>query len=235
MQIMKSSSAKSYYDFASNMPDDAHSLINREALHEHLRDKIFFYQSIILSRYRTHNRLISPMGIHPDYPFAHLYRIANAFMPEEVLCFPVQVNKKTCKIHALPTLIHHNDYQRGVRPDFNLNDSKAYDDFQTHAFRLNSATQKFPIPFIPNWFYYPIDYQMSLDEDLQFYLDKRANSPIVQDIPKKEKRNFESQECPPEYFQDAQLPDDSMNIDEVGRMFNIEINDDSQQPQEEEP
>ncbi|KAF2533583.1 hypothetical protein F2Q70_00031350 [Brassica cretica] len=110
----------------------------------------------------------------------------------------VQVNKKTCKIHALPTLIHHNDYQRGVRPDFNLNDSKAYDDFQTHAFRLNSATQKFPIPFIPNWFYYPIDYQMSLDEDLHFYLDKRANSPIVQDIPKKEKRNFESQECPPD-------------------------------------
>ncbi|KAL0690050.1 hypothetical protein Bca4012_089728 [Brassica carinata] len=251
------------------------------------------------------------MGIHPDYPFAHLYRIENTFMREEVLCFlwylysintigltfdiqwlyhyistqftdsqrghkeclstfltwfaplsvwngklrksakaiglsfkklkgqgglnpffnphtiyffhrPVQVNKKTGKIHALPTLIHHNDYQRGVRPDFNLNDSKAYEDFQTHAFRLNSATQKFPIPFIPNWLYYPIDYQMILDQDLQFYLDKRANLPIVQDIPKKEKRNFESQVCPPEYFQDAQLPDDSMNIDEVVRMFNIE-------------
>jgi len=27
------------------------------------------------------------MGIHPDYPFAHLYRIENAFMPEEVLYF----------------------------------------------------------------------------------------------------------------------------------------------------
>ncbi|KAF3602148.1 hypothetical protein F2Q69_00036940 [Brassica cretica] len=253
---MENSSAKSYYDFALNMPDDAHSLINREALHEHLRGKIFFYQSIILSSYGTHNRLISPMGIHLDYPFAHLYRIENAFMPEEVLCFlwksakatglsfkklkgqgylnpffnphtiyffhrPVQVNKKTGKILALPTLIHHNDYQRGVRPDFNLNDSKAYEDFQTHVFRLNSATQKFPIPFIPNWFYYPIDYQMSLDEDLQFYLDKRANPPIVQDIPKKEKRNFESQECPPEYFQDAQLPDDSMNIDEVGRVGSL--------------
>ena len=27
------------------------------------------------------------MGIHPDYPFAHLYRIENVYMPEEVLCF----------------------------------------------------------------------------------------------------------------------------------------------------
>ncbi|CAN6818958.1 unnamed protein product [Brassica oleracea] len=182
IQIMESSSAKSYYDFASNMPDDAHSLINRDALHKHLRDKIFFYQSIILSRYGTHNRLISPMGIHPDYPFAHLYRIENAksakatglsfkklkgqgglnpfFNPHTIYFFhrPVQVNKKTGKIHALPTLIHHNDYQRGVRPDFNLNDNKAYEDFQTHVFHLNSATQKFPIPFILNWFYYPIDY-----------------------------------------------------------------------------
>ncbi|KAF2587630.1 hypothetical protein F2Q70_00036459 [Brassica cretica] len=226
---MESSSAKCYYDFALNMPDDAHSLINREALHEHLRDKIFFYQSIILSNYGTHNLLISPMGIHPDYPFAHLYRIESAFMPEEVLCFlwylcsiytigstfdiqwlyhyistqftdpqrghkeclstfltwfaplsvwngklrksakarglsfkklkgqgglnpffnphttyffhrPVQVNKKTGKIHALPTLIHHNDYQRGVRPDFNLNDSKAYEDFQTHVFPITPTS-----------------------------------------------------------------------------------------------
>ncbi|CAN6988946.1 unnamed protein product [Brassica rapa subsp. trilocularis] len=264
------------------------------------------------------------MGIHPDYPFAHLYRIENAYMPEEVLCFLwylcsiytigitfdiqwlyqyinmqftnsqrghkeclstfltwfaplsvlngmlrksakaiglsfkklksqgglnhffnlhkiyffhrlVQVNKKTGKVHALPTLIHHNDYQRGVRPDFNLNGSKPVEDFQTHAFRLNSATQSFPIPFVPNWFYYPIDYQMSLDEDLQFYLDKSDKPPMVKHAPKKEKRNSESQECPPEYFQDAQLPDDSMNIDEVGRIFNIDINGDSQQPQEEEP
>ncbi|CAG7894370.1 unnamed protein product [Brassica rapa] len=27
------------------------------------------------------------MGIHPDYPFAHLYRIENVYLPEEVLCF----------------------------------------------------------------------------------------------------------------------------------------------------
>ncbi|WZY70347.1 hypothetical protein YC2023_002587 [Brassica napus] len=184
------------------------------------------------------------MGIHPDYPFAHLYRIENAYMPEEVLCFLwylcsiytlFKSTKKPGKVHALPTLIHHNDYQRGVRPDFNLNGSKPVEDFQTHAFRLNSATQSFPIPFVPNWFYYPIDYQMSLDEDLQFYLDKSDKPPMVKHAPKKEKRNSESQECPPEYFQDAQLPDDSMNIDEVGRIFNIDINGDSQQPQEEEP
>ena len=56
---MESSSARSYYEFATNMLDDAHSLINREALHEHLRDKIFFYQSIILSKYGTHNLFIS--------------------------------------------------------------------------------------------------------------------------------------------------------------------------------
>ncbi|CAG7871840.1 unnamed protein product [Brassica rapa] len=81
---------------------------------------------------------------------------------------------------------------------------------------------------------------MSLDEDLQFYLDKSDEPQVVKRAQKKEKRNSESrnsesQECPPEYFQDAQLPDDSMNIDEVGRMFNIDINDDSQQPQEKEP
>ncbi|WZY88912.1 hypothetical protein YC2023_045647 [Brassica napus] len=76
---------------------------------------------------------------------------------------------------------------------------------------------------------------MSLDEDLQFYLDKSDKPQVVKRAQKKEKRNSESQECPPEYFQDAQLPDDSMNIDEVGRMFNIDINDDSQQPQEKEP
>ncbi|KAF3588526.1 hypothetical protein F2Q69_00030698 [Brassica cretica] len=154
---MESSSARRYYDFDSNMLDDAHTLIKKDALHEHLFDKILFYQSIILSKYGIHNHLISPMGIHPDYLFAHLYRIENTYMPEEVLCFhcksngliiqevkesrrsqpffnphtiyffhrPVQVNNKTGKIHALPTLIHHNDYQQGVRPDFNLNDNKA--------------------------------------------------------------------------------------------------------------
>ncbi|KAF3610864.1 hypothetical protein DY000_02049236 [Brassica cretica] len=162
-------------------------------------------------------------------------RSQHFFNPHTIYFFhrPVQVNNKTGKIHALPTLIHHNDYQRGVRPDFNLNDNKAYEDFQIHVICLNSAMQLFPIPFIPNWLYYLIDYQMSLDEDLQFCTDKRANPPVVQDIPKEEKHDFQSQECPPEYFQDAQLPDDLMNIDEVGRMFNIEINDDPQQPHEE--
>ena len=72
------------------------------------------------------------------------------FNPHTIYFFhrPVQVNNKTGKIHALPTLIHHNDYQQGVRPDFNLNDNKAYEDFQTHVIRLNSAMQLFPIPFI---------------------------------------------------------------------------------------
>ncbi|CAN7124124.1 unnamed protein product [Brassica rapa subsp. narinosa] len=249
IQIMESSSTKSYYDFASNMPDDPHSLIDRETLQKHLRNKIFFYQSIIMSRYGSHNHLISPMGNHPDYPksakatslsFKKLKSQGGLnpfFNPHTIYFFhrPVQVNKKTGKVHALPTLIHHNDYQRGVIPDFNLNDNKPFEDFQTHVFRLNSATQSFPILFVPNWFSYPIDYQMSLDKDLQFYLDKSDKPQVVKRAQKKEKRNSESQECLPEYFQDAQLPDDSMNIDEVGRMFNIDINDDSQQPQEKEP
>ncbi|KAF2604653.1 hypothetical protein F2Q70_00025733 [Brassica cretica] len=191
-------------------------------MHERLCDKIFFNQSIV-SKYGLSSHLISPMGIHPDCLFSHLYMIKNAYIPEEVLCFLsylcsiytigmtfdiqwlyqklrksaiatglpfrklkghgslnpffnphkiyffhryVQVNNKTCKIHVLPTLIQHNDYQRGVQPDFNINDNKAYEDFQTHAFRFNSAKQTFPISFLPNWTYYPIDYQMSLDEDL---------------------------------------------------------------------
>ncbi|KAF3524557.1 hypothetical protein F2Q69_00048094 [Brassica cretica] len=211
--MMGSSSAKSYYDFASNVLDDAYELINNKALHERLHDKIFFYQSIILSKYIISNHLISPMGIHPDCAFAHLYRIENAYMPEEVLSFfwylctiyticiildiqwrcqyinahqgqkdcfstfltwlaplsiwrgklrksakatglpfkklksqgslnpffnpqtiyffhrPVQINNKSGKIHVLPTLIHHNNYQRGVRPDFNINDKKVYEAF----------------------------------------------------------------------------------------------------------
>ncbi|KAG2306961.1 hypothetical protein Bca52824_026709 [Brassica carinata] len=210
------------------------------------------------------------MIIHPDCPFAHLYRIESTRIPEEVLCFlwylcsiytvgitfdiqwlyqyvnaqftdpqlghkdclstflswfaplsvwsgklrrsakatglsfkklkgqgslnpffnphtiyffhrPVQVNNKTNKIHALPTLIHHNDYPRGVRPDFNLNDNKAYEDFQTHAFHL------------------------------QFFMEKWEN-PIISEPPKAMKSEQQSEECPPEYFQDAQLRDDSMNI-----------------------
>ncbi|KAF3558176.1 hypothetical protein F2Q69_00012473 [Brassica cretica] len=218
--MMESSFAKNYYDFASNMSNVAHELINRKTI---LCDKIFFYQSIILSKYRVSNHYISPMGIHPDCPFAHLYRIENAYMPEEVFHFlcgklrklakatslpfkklkgqgsfnhffnphtiyffhhHVQVNNKTGKIHALPTLVHHNGYQRGVRPDFNINDNKTYEDFQTHAFRLNSAKQTFPIPFRPNWTYYPIDYQMSLGEDLQFFMEKQTQPPVVPKVSK---------------------------------------------------
>ncbi|KAL0796839.1 hypothetical protein Bca101_068216 [Brassica carinata] len=162
------------------------------------------------------------MGVHPDYPFAHLYRIETANMPEEVL---FQVNDKTGKVHALPTLIHHKDYQRGVRPDFNLNDIKLYEDFQIHAFRLNGATQMFPIPFVPNWIYYPIDYQMELDEYLQFFMEKPLGTPYIPTTSQTIKQEQQQPECPPEYFQDAQNPnDDAMNIDEIGRMFNIEEN-----------
>ncbi|KAF8117388.1 hypothetical protein N665_0011s0105 [Sinapis alba] len=61
IKIMETSSARSYYDFTSNMPDDAHELINKKTLHERLLNKIFFYQSIILSKYGISNHLISPM------------------------------------------------------------------------------------------------------------------------------------------------------------------------------
>ncbi|CAN6827573.1 unnamed protein product [Brassica oleracea] len=237
IHITESSSAKNYYDFASNMPDDAHELINRKALHERLRDKIFFYQSIILSKYGVSNHRISPLfsvctslqdkkrvhakrnSVFPLVPLLDLYYWYNfwysmaipihqrstrikglllnipnlvctiihlerkAEKTAKATCLPfkklkgqgslnpffnphtiyffhrhVQVNNKAGKIHVLPTLIHHNDYHRGVQLDFNINDNKAHGNFQTHAFRLNSAKQTFPIPFLPNWTYYPIDY-----------------------------------------------------------------------------
>ncbi|CAH8391929.1 unnamed protein product [Eruca vesicaria subsp. sativa] len=93
------------------------------------------------------------------------------FNPHTIYFFHrlVQINGKTGKIHALPTFIYHKDFQRGLRPDFNINDIKLYEEFQNHAFRLNNARQNFAIPFISNWLYYPIDYQMSLDEDLMFF------------------------------------------------------------------
>ncbi|CAN6996434.1 unnamed protein product, partial [Brassica rapa subsp. trilocularis] len=212
-----SSDEEMNYDFPNQLP-------NQEIPTKQFSSKIMLRKSAKATGL-SFKKLQSQGGLNPF------------FNPHTIYFFhrPVQVNKKNGKVHALPTLIHHNDYQRGVRPDFNLNDNKPFEDFQTHAFRLNSATQSFPIPFVPNWFYYPIDYQMSLDEDLQFYLDKSDEPQVVKRAQKKKKRNSESQECPPEYFQDAQLPDDSMNIDEVGRMFNIDINDDSQQPQEKEP
>ncbi|CAN6932179.1 unnamed protein product [Brassica oleracea] len=37
------------------------------------------------------------MGIHLDCSFAHLYRIKNAYMPEEVLCFLWDL----CSIYAI--------------------------------------------------------------------------------------------------------------------------------------
>ncbi|CAH8278551.1 unnamed protein product [Arabidopsis lyrata] len=230
MMASSSETKKSYYDFEADVPEDVHQLISRNKLHELLRTKIFSYQSTILTNYGVNCHHIAPMGIHPDYPFAHLYRIENSNMPEEVLCFlwylcavytvgitfdiqwlyhyvntvqdkrdsfstflrwfspltvwsgklrrsanatnltfkklkkgglnpffnphsiyffhrPVKVNRKTSKILALPTLIHHGDFSRGVRPDFNLQDNEAYENFQTHAFHLNNARQTFPIPW----------------------------------------------------------------------------------------
>ncbi|CAH8386228.1 unnamed protein product [Eruca vesicaria subsp. sativa] len=132
----------------------------------------------------------------------------------------VMINGKTGKIHALPTLIHHKDI-------------KLYEEFQTHAFRLNNARQNFTIPFTPNWLYYPIDYQMSLDEDLMFYGERRRLASYEPKPMKQEPQEPQTQECPPEYFQDAQLPDDSMNIDEISKMFDIDVNDDSQKTYEE--
>ncbi|KAL0713764.1 hypothetical protein Bca4012_020742 [Brassica carinata] len=78
---------------------------------------------------------------------------------------------------------------------------------------------------------------MSLDEDLQFFMEKRAPPLANLELPKK--RHVETQEeeqlqeCPPEYFQDAQLPDDAMNIDEIRKMFNVEINEGSSKIKEE--
>ncbi|CAH8390887.1 unnamed protein product [Eruca vesicaria subsp. sativa] len=157
------------------------------------------------------------------------------FNPHTIYFFhrPVQINGKTSKIHALPTLIHHKDFQRGLRPDFNINDIKHYEEFQTHAFQLNNARQNFAIPFTPNWLYYPIDYQMSLDEDLMFYGERRRLASYETKPMKQEPPELQTQECPPEYFQDAQLPDDSMNIDEIGKMIDIDVNDDSQKNYEE--
>ncbi|CAH8371687.1 unnamed protein product [Eruca vesicaria subsp. sativa] len=142
------------------------------------------------------------------------------FNPHTIYFFhrPVQINGKTGKILALPTLIHHKDFQRGLRPDFNINDIKLYEEFQTHAFRLNNARKNFAIPFTPNWLYYPIDYQMSLDEDLMFYSERRRLASYEPKPMKQEPQEPQTQECPPEYFQDAQLPDDSMNIDKIGKV-----------------
>ncbi|KAF3558174.1 hypothetical protein F2Q69_00012471 [Brassica cretica] len=160
IHITESSSAQNYYDFASNMPDDAHELINRKALHERLRNKIFFYQSIILSKYGRKAEKTAKATCLPFKKLKGQGSLNLFFNPHTIYFFHrhVQVNNKAGKLHVLPTLIHHNDYQRGVQLDFNINDNKAHENFQTYAFRLNSAKQTFPIPFLPNWTYYPIDY-----------------------------------------------------------------------------
>ncbi|CAE6186949.1 unnamed protein product [Arabidopsis arenosa] len=306
MMASSSESKKTCYDFEADVPEDVHQLISRNKLHELLRTKIFSYQSTILSSYGVNCHHITPMGIHPDYPFAHLYRIENPNMPEEVLCFlwylcavytvgiafdiqwlyhyintvqdkrdcfstflrwfsplsvwsgklrksakatnltfkklkrgglnpffnphsiyffhrPVKVNRKTSKILALPTLIHHGDFSRGVRPDFNLQDNEAYENFQTHAFHLNNSRQTFPIPFKPNWVHYPVDYQMQLDEDLQFYMMK-----FDKGIPNSSKEETTSQAISQDYcvdlFKDAQSPDDEVNVEDIEEKFKFCIN-----------
>jgi hypothetical protein len=77
----------SLYDFENNCPFDAKELIQTETLLEKTKHKVFLYQSLILSTFGPNNDYISPLGIHPDFPFAHLFRFRNLVMPEEVLCF----------------------------------------------------------------------------------------------------------------------------------------------------
>ncbi|CAL9234003.1 unnamed protein product, partial [Arabidopsis halleri] len=82
------------------------------------------------------------------------------------------------------------------------------ENFQTHAFHLNNARQTFPIPFIPNWVHYPVDYQMQLDEDLEYYMMK-----FDEGRPKSSKEDKQettsqatSQDYCADHFQDAQSP-----------------------------
>ncbi|CAA7022305.1 unnamed protein product [Microthlaspi erraticum] len=102
-------------------------------------------------------------------------------------------------------------------------------DFQAHAFRLNNARQTFSIPFNHSWSYYPFNYQISLDEDLQYFMESKQTVKATQktkkrNVPETVKQEPTSQHAPQEYFQDAQLPDDEINIDEIGRRFNIDVN-----------
>ncbi|CAN6935252.1 unnamed protein product [Brassica oleracea] len=55
-----------------------------------------------------------------------------------------------------------------------------------------NAKQTFPIPFLPNWTYYPIDYQMSLDEHLQFFMEKQTQPPVVPKVSKIVKQETQS-------------------------------------------
>ncbi|CAN7085369.1 unnamed protein product [Brassica oleracea var. botrytis] len=239
-------------------------------MHERLRDKIFFYQSI-LSKHGLSSHLISPMGIHPDCLFSHLYMIENAYMPEEVFCFlwylcsiytigitfdikwlyqyinaqqgqkdcfstfltwfaplsicirklrksaiatclpfrklkghgslnpffnphkiyffhrHVQVNNKTGKIHALPTLIQHNDYQRGCQANIPYSFSPKLDLLSN---RLSDEPRR----------------------RSSVFHGKKTQPPVVPKVSKIVKQETQSQECLPKYFKDSQLPDDSMNI-----------------------
>ncbi|KAF2592869.1 hypothetical protein F2Q70_00043480 [Brassica cretica] len=63
-------------------------------------------------------------------------------------------------------------------------------------------------------------------------MEKQANPPAVPEVPKMVKHEPQSQEYPPEYFHDSRLPDDSMNIDEIRKMFNIEVHDNLKEPEE---
>ncbi|CAE6229872.1 unnamed protein product [Arabidopsis arenosa] len=236
MMASSSESKKSCYDFEADVPEDVHQLISRNKLHELLRTKIFSYQSIILSNYGVNCHHITPMGIHPDYPFAHLYRIENSNMPEEVLCFLWYL----CAVYTIGIafdiqwLYHYintvqdkrdcfSTFLRGVRPDFNLEDNEAYENFQTHAFHLNNARQTFPIPFKPNWVHYPVDYQMQLDEDLQYYMMK-----FDRGISNSSKEETTSQATSQDYcadlFKDAQSPDDEINVEDIEEKFKFCIN-----------
>ncbi|CAH8380769.1 unnamed protein product [Eruca vesicaria subsp. sativa] len=75
----------------------------------------------------------------------------------------------------------------------------------------------------------------------------KSNRPSVHEVKKSRRQRLQyvsyeskpvthkpqTQEFPPEYFQDAELPDDSMNINEIGKMFDIRVNDDPQKTLEE--
>ncbi|EFH60042.1 predicted protein [Arabidopsis lyrata subsp. lyrata] len=147
------------------------------------------------------------------------------FNPHSIYFFhrPIKVNRKTSKILALPNLIHHGDFSRGVRPVFNLQDNEAYENFQTHAFHLNNARNIFPIPLIPTWVHYPVDYQMQLDEDLQYYMMK-----FDRGRPNSSKEETTSQATSQDYYadhlKDAQSPDAEINVEDIEEKFKFCIN-----------
>ncbi|CAA7035322.1 unnamed protein product [Microthlaspi erraticum] len=56
---------------------------------------------------------------------------------------------------------------------------------------------------------------------------------MKRNVPETVKQEPTSQHVQQEYFQDAQLPDDEINIDEIGRRFNIDVNTKSEENFEE--